>query len=536
MSSYSGENVGLAWAFQYVEDRYLDIVEQEKTVRRKREAGGFMPKRLALTAACILCLLLILALPVAAIAANWFGLRDLLLPRLPGGSAGTEGNRVLSGEDMDSGADQASPGQDEGNAPEADGQAAISLAGYQGSPEWQALAEWREFLEGYDGDREMHQAAGERLDASFARYSCYMVHSREMAEKMDEIAGKYGLKLHTASYDLQEHPELMASCGDFLGEGTGYGGYMYEDGTFQIEGSMETAGGMWDFRLLRSVRGTFHDAMLDIGDVADYQECCYKTSRGASVTLALGPDKAFILAGLEDCFVTVSVYSIIQPVPAGADDGLTLADLKDLADGFGFAALSPVSAPGTAGGVPGAEDVGGMGGVPGAEDVGGIGDMSGVENAEARKLYAATLRNLLYSRILPDGSVYKDLPMHENSKFAVYDVDGDGGEELVLCYDSGFMAGMWGFVLGYDGDSKEIHIQLEEQFDLVFLKNGNLKVLDSHNQTDGDMWPYSLYRYLPESDAYELAGHVHAEDEDWSRDYPEHVDVSGAGTVYSREQ
>ena len=61
MSSYSGENAGLAWAFQYVEDRYLDIVEQEKTVRRKREAGGFMPKRLALTAACLTGSVLLLA-------------------------------------------------------------------------------------------------------------------------------------------------------------------------------------------------------------------------------------------------------------------------------------------------------------------------------------------------------------------------------------------------------------------------------------------------------------------------------------------
>lgn len=531
----------LVWAFQYVDDKYLDIVEQEMAVRPGRRVWNpgriLKSNSLVTVAACILCLILMLALPVAAIAANWFGLRDLLLPHKSGESTGTGWNKTQTGQDTGAGigtememeAGQAFPGQDGGGISGTENQGVISLAGYQGSPEWQALAEWKEFLESYDRDDVLQQATGNRLDASFARYSCYMVHSREMADKMDELAGKYNLKLHSASYDLEKYPELLESCGGFLGQGCGYGGYMYEDGTFQMEGSMELITGMWDFQLLRSVRGSFHDAMLDIGDVADYQEWRYKAACGIAVTLALGPDKALILADLEDCFVTVSVYSIFQPVPAGADEGVTPADLETLADGLDFAALSPVAVPEPAG-MAGAEnntsaagEAGSLGGVP----------ETGVD-VNARKLYAATLRNLLYSRILPDGTV-RDLPLCDSSNFAVYDVDGDGREELVLCYDSGFMAGMWGYVIGYDEGSGEIYIQLDEFPGFVFLQNGNLKVLDSHNQTYGEMWPYSLYRYLPESDSYEPAGHVHAEDKDRrsrEEDYPDEADVSGAGTVY----
>ena len=40
--------------------------------------------------------------------------------------------------------------------------------------------------------------------------------------------------------------------------------------------------------LLRSVKGTFHDAMLDIRDIAEYQEMLYETECGVPVTLALG--------------------------------------------------------------------------------------------------------------------------------------------------------------------------------------------------------------------------------------------------------
>lgn len=530
---YSEWTHELVLAFQYVDDRYLDIAEQEKAARGKAARPiRRMWNRRTVIAACILCLILILTLPVAAIAANWFGLRDLLLPSKPGDSTGTGGNRTQTGEDIGAGigteieidAGQVLPGQNGDDVSGTDNRGVISLAGYQGSPEWQALAEWKEFLEGYDRDDAIQQATGNRLDASFARYSYYKVHSREMADKMDELVGKYNLKLHSASFDLQKYPELLEPCGGFLGRGHVFDGYMYEDGTFQIEASMID---MWDFQILRSVKGSFHDSMLDIGDVANYQEWRYKAACGVTVTLALGPDKALILADLEDCFVTVSVYSIVQPVPVGANEGVTQEALQELADSLDFAALSPVAVPEPAGMAGAENNISGMG------EAGSAGNVSAAgKDVNARKLYAATLRNLLYSRILPDGT-HQDLPLSASSKFAMYDVDGDGREELVLCYDSGCMAGMWGYVIGYDEGSGEINIQMKGQFDFVFLENGNLKELDSHNQTSGEMWPYSLYRYQPESDSYELAGHVHAEDKAISEErYPEEADVSGTGTVY----
>jgi len=84
------------------------------------------------------------------------------------------------------------------------------------------------------------------------------------------------------------------------------------------------------------------------------------------------------------------------------------------------------------------------------------------------------------------------------------DVDADGKEKLMLLYDPGVMASAMGYIIGHDAEAKNIYIQRKEFHAFVFWQNGNLKALSSHNQTYGEMWPYALYRYLPEWGAYEL--------------------------------
>lgn len=431
-------------------------------------------RRLVLLAAC-LCLLL--ALSAAAYAANWFGLRELLFPA----AAGTAHT------------------QESGSA--------ISLAGYQSSPEWQAQAEWQTFLRAYDPDGTRFEAVRGQLDSSLARYSCYLVYSREMAEKMEDIAARHDLKLHTTVFDLGEHPDLLDPLGDFLGGIGGYYTCMYEDGSFQVEGTVEFPDiGAWDFTLLRAVRGTFHDAMLDIGNPAEYRETTFRTACGVTVTVALSNQQSLIFAALSDSLVTVYI-------PYGSEHGLTRSHLETLADRIDFSALTPVVPPQAA-------------------------ELTQTQpDSQARAVYAAMLRNLLYSGLLPDGT-QAEAPASAASQFAVADVDGDGKEELVLLYDPGVTAGAAGYIVGYDAETQKTCIQLEEFPAFVFLDNGNLKALASHNQTSGALWPYSLYRYCPERDSYRKIGCIHTEDRrsieasGAAEQYPEQADVSGTGTVY----
>lgn len=462
-----------------VDDRYIE----EAAPGKKNRMHLSYRTRIVLVAS----LVWMLSLSIVAYAANWFGLRDLLLPFI---------NQSSSIEEESS---------------------TIGLSGYQGSAEWQALAEWQEFVSQYDPDGIIYQNTDGRLDSSFARYSCYLVYSQEMAEELDRITEKYGLALHTTSYDLKEHPELVETLGDFLGDNGGYYTYMYEDGTFEVEGTIQFADtGAWDFVLLRSVKGTFHDAMLDIGDIAEYQETLYEPECGVPVTLALGKSRALVLADLEDSFVTLTI-------PYGTENGLEQSHLEILADSIDFAGLTPVVKPQL--------EVTNSGGA--AERDEAVAEY----DAEARQIFAATLRNLLYNNILPDGSRV-EASVGQYSSFAVCDVDSDGREELVLLYDPGVMAGETGYIMGYDSNTEKIYIQLEEFPCFVFLSNGNVKALSSHNQTAGDMWPYLFYQYIPEHDTYELAGYVHSEDKrvlelnGMSDQYPYEADSSESGTVY----
>lgn len=508
-----------------VDDRYI-----EEAALGKKNRTHLSYRKLLVFAAS---LVLILSFSIAAYASNWFGLRDLLLPFI----------------------NQSSFIEEEENN-------IIGLSGYQGSPEWQALAEWQAFVSRYDPDGLIYQNIDSRLDTSFARYSCYLVYSREMAKEIDRIAEKYGLALHTTSYNLQEHPELVEALGNFLGDNGGYYTYMYEDGTFEVEGTIrfsdidaykddisemkgtippadsdayendtsEMKGTIlsadsdaWDFVLLRSVKGTFHDTMLDIGDITEYQEMLYESKSGVPVTLALGKNRVLVLADLKDSFVTVTI-------PYGTENGLKQSHLERLADSIDFAALTPVVKP-QSNAINNSETA--------ARDETEENDNEIITeyDADTRKIYAATLRNLLYSNVLPDGSSV-EVSAGKYSSFAVYDVDSDEKEELMLLYDPGVMAGAIGYIIGYDSNTEEIYIQLEAFPYFSFLNNGNLKALSSHNQTYGDMWPYSFYQYIPERDTYKLVGYVHSEDKRTlelngiSDQYPYEADISETGTVY----
>ena len=269
-----------------------------------------------LVAAAALCALTVLS--AAAVAVNLFGLRDMLLP-------GRQQVDVYDPEGF------AVPGQTQ----EVD---MIGLSGWTDAPESRALAEWRDFLADYDKDGAILGAIGNEIDWNLlAAYPCYpAVYTWEMGEKLDEIAAKYGLTLHTQQTMVEDKSDWIAQVGgDFLGDNTPAPGWMYEDGAFHFDGEGYAAGhGVVSYQFDRMVKGSFNDVGLTIGDVDDYGQWGYTTSSGVTVTLALGPDKALVLADLEDSFVTVNVLE-------GANQGLTAAHMEAFADTFRLDRLTP---------------------------------------------------------------------------------------------------------------------------------------------------------------------------------------------------
>lgn len=286
---------GLNNALQYIDDKFLDVAEQEKREGKKRHFRFYW----GVIAACI-CLFFLL--PAGVMAGKWFGIRELLLTEV-------KSKMML-----------------------------ISLSGYQESPEAKALAEWEAFLETYDTDHQILDEIGNDIFVAEGRedWFLYYVYSYEMGEKLDEIAAKYELKLHT-QLDVVDSKELEYRVGCFL---TGScGGYIYEDGSFAYDGEAELeAGKITSFQFRRVVRGTFDEVVLNIGQVESYQEWQYVTTGGEQVLLALGTDKALIFGDFEECFITVNVLS-------GRDEGMTEEQLQKLADKIDFSALQDVKVP-----------------------------------------------------------------------------------------------------------------------------------------------------------------------------------------------
>lgn len=284
-----------------------------------------MKRSFLATLAAVIALLA--ALSIAAAATGFFGLRDVLLPE-KGGVYVTDENGVVV------------PGEREYKD-------FVSLSGWQDTPESRALAEWRSFLESYDRDGAIIGAIGNSPTGFEEEYGLYQVYTREMADRLEEITAKYGLRLHSRLEEVL--PESWETVlGDFLGENaTAYTGYIYENGTFRFDGEAALEGyGSIEYQFSRSVRGTFDDVALNIGDEADFRQWEYETPDGAAVTLALGKrDRSVILADLGDCFVLVNVLTGEAGDDTFSSGPIGAAELEALADSFRFPALSPARQP-----------------------------------------------------------------------------------------------------------------------------------------------------------------------------------------------
>lgn len=290
--------------------------------RMKRKSGAV--KRLV-TLAAVIGILAVLS--AAAVAADLFGLRSILLPERTSVGVADENGVLIPGETK-----------------EVD---AISLSGLQDTPESRALAEWQAFLDSYDQDGSIIAQIGNDPTGFEADYGCYLVYTQEMADRLEEIIAKYGLKLHT-HLEVVMPEALPAAVGDFYRENvTPCSGYLYEDGTFRFDGDAELGGyGTIEYQFSRSVRGTFNEVALSIGDLADFQEWGYQAQDGTELTLALGRrNRSLILADLGDSFVLVNVLTGQEGDDTFSSGPIGREELEELADSFLYTALTPVKVP-----------------------------------------------------------------------------------------------------------------------------------------------------------------------------------------------
>ena len=294
-----------------------DIIMNQKHMNKPRVVG------LLIAAA------LVVALAVGAVAAYRAGLQDLLLRNSETPAPGMQA------------AEPVPTPQSQSYDPLPGDMDTISLQGYAGSPEYQAALAWAEFQHGYDRDGEELRKVGNKpteWDEKY-NYNGYGVYTQEMADKIDAITTQYSLALHSGGMQFGTVAELEARFGDFLSADQ-YGGYFFEDGTFQCDCNQ---GGI-DFQLRRSMKGVLDTVTLNVNDADQFEQWEYQTKCGETVLLALGPQKALILADLEDAFVAVNVLAGTQTPPAEAEGAMNLGPVtaqwvETLADSIDFSVL-----------------------------------------------------------------------------------------------------------------------------------------------------------------------------------------------------
>ena len=248
----------------------------------------------------------------------------------------------------------------------------LSMEGLSDSPEGQALSEWLSYYDVHRNDPFDAQEAIDLMDD----YGPYGVTTREMADEIDALCGKYGLnRLGALSTPPDERSFYKAAGvgklthGNEAFENDYGGGYVYTSGSFQFDGTLFSTGTLavtgedtgdsspeggakvvipYQFR--RAMKGVLGYVTMNAGDPNDYTEWQHTTPDGQTLTVSDSAHGAFLILDRPDSFVVVSVAKSgwADSFNDGRLDGLgdkfvsfalSHEDLKDIADSFNWAAL-----------------------------------------------------------------------------------------------------------------------------------------------------------------------------------------------------
>ena len=176
----------------------------------------------------------------------------------------------------------------------------------------QALAEWTAYCQAYAQD----SAKGEEAGIPEQYRWTYGCSSREMVEKLDEIAAKYDLKLLSSKVDVP--PYASSVLFDTLGiEKLFDGACEYGSGSFCPEGTFELSlafaldSNQWPYSNYANYRYTKKAYLEPYGtvlfDFENTDQWNYTRKDGQTVLLAMNHEQAFVFADSTDAFITVSL-------------------------------------------------------------------------------------------------------------------------------------------------------------------------------------------------------------------------------------
>ncbi len=188
--------------------------------------------------------------------------------------------------------------------------ASLSLVGYQGTPEYEAYAEWSALREeNWDQNLDRYTEMG--VDDSYYETPRNYAHLydapfRDQAEKLDEIMEKYGLTPLEELHVIYAPEDVYDYLGTepFLPDGSDGGGYVYDDGTFKLEG-IDFGTDDLSGTLYASVKGSF--SMIAGHVPQDYEEWSYTTASGQTLDLVMDTDNSLMLLETGGAYIHLDV-------------------------------------------------------------------------------------------------------------------------------------------------------------------------------------------------------------------------------------
>ena len=183
---------------------------------------------------------------------------------------------------------------------------------------------WESYLRSYDPD-------GSKLESAMGSeeigqgYTLYRVYTSEMAGALDELCAEAGLVLNSSMSFFYSAPELYATAGtgEFLPGGSDCVGYLYDSGSFHLDGSFRGV----NYRMDLQKKSSFFETVL-LTPTHEEEQWVY-ISHGKPLLLSLGRERCLIHTALPRSYLTLSV-----PVGAADGDGNGISGvfLENLAD------------------------------------------------------------------------------------------------------------------------------------------------------------------------------------------------------------
>lgn len=300
--------------FSPVEDRDASIERIKAMTMNKLNRGQKKPVR-KLGRMLLIAAVLVAVLAVAAVAVYQYSMADRVV----------ENAEIRTTEAGDVRFDYSAVGYNtaEGGSP------------METIPEYMAYVE----LEAYNQENKTHDAR-ELLPYEDPHRACYGYGYQPMADKIDEIAAKYGLRIWQQQVFVGSAEELCTLLGiESFGvvEDDRCSASVYDDGGFELRGYCLAEQPGVGLNLNRAMKGTLSTFYLMGYDPADYTYESYTTASGVTVDLAFHEKDAKIFADMETCYVSAEVWEL-----------QSMEELRSVADSIDFAALDSTDGDGVA--------------------------------------------------------------------------------------------------------------------------------------------------------------------------------------------